>query len=609
MFRYENAKMFGLGMRKEGEPKEMPINLNSSGNPLPYTRISDDGKSRYRVEAALTPRDSFNHLWGQRSSFHVSSGTRAAGLYALDLDGESGTDWRTSAAYGIDLLHRILPNVVPFVEPGRSWPRKGGCYIWFRIRWSGLLPAERHLMELRLGRLLKALAPEPPAGVKFDRFVGRTSYFSDNPDFDRSYADSLSYDGCTLYWLIKNPRDPNGCWSSKRDVIDICMRMGATRDQAVAHLDQLLTRRSLLTQLDAYEKDKMFYGINGLVVDRNARFKMDYRLERRMRHFGLLVTRPCYAAFRGDRPNNLEEFLAWVDNAEGAVTLAKLKKAIAAYTVAQMPAVPTSGELAPSDHSEAELHMAALELQAQLDDELSISLDPTLHRPDSQIVKDPLEGAQERLSAMVRTQLRRHNGNVDAAVMDAVAWYEGPNGPATGQSEQEHARRVVRATQIASYWLDTFDPELCKGEWRCTPEVLPFSLLDIQDMEAKLGTIISPQDILRVHKGKASPPNLRVVATICCLMLTNIHTGNFQEVPMTSLSQGLKSFKMGRNNRVIATAKWVLEAAGLIQYVRGYSTTSHESQRWDLGPRAIVPAWAQPLVQRARAHTATGVAA
>ena len=300
--RCTRVNRFGIGIERENG-KHLPIHRNARKDPSPILGHSGKYQAPDRVG-----RHFHYHLAGLRPFFTVSSDHRWLALLTPEIDAsDDSIRFIETAAYAEGLV-KGLWGVTPWVEPGRSHPRKQGAYPRVVVDYGGVPAATRALTERLINRFLRARHPRGErSGYHLDGLKGTTAWAEEHPLFDAGLHHSVHpwrrgrhvnlgpvLDGCDDYWVPMH--------EAARTLRDL------TEDTENA-LD-LEAARDLITQLaqdflpisygEAYEKNRRFYGFVDGHFDRSRRFFPDPRLERQVVHRGLLVTAPCYG-----RPNDV----------------------------------------------------------------------------------------------------------------------------------------------------------------------------------------------------------------------------------------------------------------------------------------------------------------
>jgi|GEM_PF-5850883 len=472
MVRFQHPEWFGIGQTVEGTHKQLPIHANGKNHPHPNVRRNDDGVL-YRLPSRKMQRMRVRHLCGERALFHISRGDRPEALLALDIDGlDEGGDWRHAAQYGHQILAELARlaqlEIEAFAEPGRSWPRKGGAYLWIRVQYEDLSGPARWSFELRLNRLLKAIAATipSPAGVKFDALKGCTTFTYSNPRFDSQLAGSDSDRHMKLYEVSPD------VWLPKRSARKWLMAKGRSREEATLRLASLCTRWEVMSKEEAYTANRIFYGIRESEVDHTVRAKYCPELERIVRHRGILVTDPCYAAFSGHRENNVPDFIAWAN---------KPGISISAKTLAHiLPAEDASIQRARQWMEGSDIKPARktpTSVPTMLSTQPStLPYKSTNADNDMAIAETDCADPMERMRAWNRYHMRLTGGDVEKSAAMTVALYEGPGGPATGHSQAEHEERLDRARRHCERLAASFNPQYGKdgqdGVWLTRERIL-----------------------------------------------------------------------------------------------------------------------------------------
>jgi len=579
MKRFQKLSWFGVGIKKE-DSKHIPVHVNGKDNPCPSIfRDPKTRKPKIGKPMVMSHKHDRDHLQGVTPIFHVSRGDRRIALYGLDIDGDEPGDWLPAAKYGLRLLHTVLPDIEAFIEPGRSWPRKCGAYIWFRIDWQSTDPRERRRLERYLDRTLKRIAEtmSPPNGCKFDALKGTTSYTEPNPRFDPEFAASESDHIHEVFKVDEH------LWLPRHEARHYLKAQATEHGQKLtsAEANEIITdcpsRYEPMTRLQAYEAHQRFYKIN------NVKFIFQTELEKLRRHYGVLVTRPCWGAHSGQRPNNVQGFVAWSKCPAGQVTVAKLKKALAPYLDNTTP------KPACSKQPKTKSYTKTLVCDPESFDAL------TKNRSDFDVMLDPFTENHLRMCAAVRIEMRRFSKldpNAREMVIDRVVhWYE-TDGPATGHTAEEHQDRRERAGRIYDYFANTYD-----STKRCGSGKLWIDDLRIIECHTRHTGYIS-DCLIRTTCGPDRPPTRLQIAAVYLIMMKGIATGHNRYVSYDSIRGLLSCLNRSMSNQMIAHCIRILIATGQLEKTKNHSHTrgskSNHAIQYRLGARAYIPSWAEP---------------
>jgi hypothetical protein len=607
--RYIKSDFFGIGIVREEGAKAMPVHVNTPRNPLP---LINKRFSNYwtRKESRLNWRLMASHLTGRRSLFHVSAGTKKIAMLGLDIDGERSCSWQTAGDYGYQCLTQVFPTLVPFVEMGRSAPVKASAYAWFRILYGDTPGPVRAQIELELNRYIKSRFPSAPPGIKLDAIKGRSSFFMPNPKFDSAYAN-----------------DVDGTYKHREYLVDPALKLWLPYGQALAALERrdIHLAREAIKQLEVkwvphsnlqeYMRHRKYYGISNESgaprVDHKARIDRDLRLEHRLRFFGVLITHPCYKALSGERPNNLEDFLSWTNNPKGQLTVKRVLKVLPPDAIARIDNVSDAVRLRIYPKLPRPVLYPGVACPAGHD-----GTNPQTSTPgpelgelsDEQIAASPYFDNWERMCAMVRMGMRNFNGDAMGAAVQASQWYK-EFGLATGESPEEDEDRLERATRIAAFFADSYDPQ--KGVLNAAGRTGTFfTPQDLENRLPRLGQIITPEII---HEMRRSRKNLRInlsfIATVEAIFLMNIISGRpgdnsrqIGEIPNKWLEVMLKKFNKRYPSPSIAAAVHLLIFINQIVKVRKHWAGSKDGSpghccRYLIHPNADLPVWMAGLVK------------
>ena len=617
MKRYATHKDFGReGRPKPGKTKGTPYHVNTKQHPRPCIRTAANGR-KFQVEARLTRREDQGHFSGGPALFHKARSDRKTALYAVDVDGDSGVDWQVSAAYGREALRRLFPRLKTFDEPGRSWPHTGGAYSWLRVAWGRTPQPIIRLYELMLIRQLQKLAPPAPAGVeKLDEIKGRMTYKTRNPLFDAAYAAEPSGRRRKVDAVRVPPRQAaKMIWGRTaiplQDAViefendDSAWVEVKALQKALEDLPNLLDGLTLddlerehryreLTREEAYEQSKAFYMIDYETgeVDRSARFEHDPRLERHVRHMGVLVTRPCRNAWTAERENNIDAFCDWTDNPAGQITLKDVQAALpdswVAYAKAQERRLRQDDayqvrplpwhRLDPGDASKAlaaepQKPKAKKAQASQPREPRPITSDHELPAPAKGIDWLLLTTATPFASkqAASRIAVRFHHGDAVAATPTSVALYE-QYGPVTGDAEVDRMERLDDHGRFCEYWAALFDRELCGNG---TGSAFAVDPEDVAWMMDHLHACLPAYLIRFANEGHSRAAlDLETLATVLVIVQLAMHddVGELGAAPTKLIRRAAQRYLDRHVHRhTIAAAVWAFREAGLLTITRKHA--------------------------------------
>lgn len=557
MRKFERSNQFGVGMSTPSG-KHKPVHVNATKNPMPCVRRGNNGGLIGDV-MVWTKRRTDNHLRGLQPGFHVSRDDRNVILLGLDFDGELGSDLQDAANYARLLLESIGIDIDDmFVEPGRSYPNKGGCYVWIKIKWSNNTDGPtRRVYERALARRIKAASQQisPVPGIEYDDLKGTTSYIEDNPNFDPIFASGGSGRNHMVYEVGKD------VWLTKYEARKMLRGLGFTPSDIDDAINSMATKYEEKSNLKYYNDHKRFYAVD---VKKNGTpkvFHHDTRLEKTRRHFGVLVTKPCYGALSGDRPNNIAEFVNWANSKAGIITHGQLKKIIG-----------------PDGCNKIAMLLNPERVSKRQSRKYSTNFSES---HEEVVVEDDIDN-HSLLCNRVYKELRwlkSASPKAQAIVVErAVDWYE-QSGIATGDSPAEHAQRLDWAGRIAAFAAETFDAnKIGAGPFAITPErVATVS----QQLRGRI-----PKRLLPVVDGRRM--TYERLAMLLLAFTNNIARGNIGEVPHTSILGLLKDLGASISTSMLAASKKLLIQIGQLVVTRKHYAQANQCTKYLLGPRAII---------------------
>lgn len=588
MKRFEHSRMFGRELVHENGGKGTPIHVNSRRHPMPLIAVSERTGNKYRKPAELNWAMRRNHLLGTQAVFHLSPPRRYTSLMALDFDDVGGADYDESILAVRGILKDIWPDLVPFFEPGRSYPDKKGFYVWLRVRLDGFAPDVRKQIESPIQRVLEDRLVDLPPGIKFDGLKGTISYEYSNPAFDHEYA----------FEYVEGLRefDVHGDTEAGRYPLS---PMWLRWDQARKYLKEkrpdvcvhvLPYRYAPGPRVVAYETAKVFYGIGwDQEVDHEERFDPDPRLERIVRHYGTLVTAPCYKALSGERDNNIAAFRKWTDENRGLL-LWRDVKAILPCDMAEVFTARRVGNkaLGADAHEEATTaHHTTSTRQVCLDDiQMPASLPQPVDDANWRQLTDESEEQHVRYGAAARIALLYTEGDDNLALAVGLALVESSVGPATGE---RHSERVDHMDRCITFALQSFNLDAARAH--PSTQKLLFDEKLTASMESFLRQRVS--DVLlgtrQARKSAFSRFKWTTFTKLTLLLLHNIHTGNPGEVPVKSLAKGMKELKSSVPNSVIKMYMELLRQACVVIKVANHSADNGRCARYALHDAAELP--------------------
>ena len=589
---YVNSERFGLEFGGGPGIKGQPRPANPKNDPR-HRVIPGYHGGKVRETRRLTTSRMLQHLRGERALFDYATHDRLEVQYAIDIDGEPGGDYQTIIEWAKACFAKVLPSVTPFAEKSRGG---NGVYLRFGVKYPPSTdgPARRRAEQALHEKFTEAFV-EPPAGAKYDRVIGTTSYVEDNPNYDPALARSIAPDTGRQMDLVEVDEVELGLIAASPLAIDHPVILAAERDgklwvrktlaDAVAEdFPQLapgIADRPIkhdwsdITEAEVYERHKSFYGIgrNGQ-VNSKAKFNRREELEPHVTRHGQLGTSPCYGAWRGDRPDNLMAYLFWREDGEGVVDPAILKEVIGTAWKKAPPAPE------PTTHAE------------NIDD---VGEPPTGPGLDELIFADPTADRWSRYSAAVRIAMRRARGNTEQAEAIALAMWESAGGPSDGP---RHPERIERVQRMVSWWAATFDPSKAGsgGIW--------FDESDVMAMERKLRGRISREEMsaARFQRGRDAKGRLccrrltyDMLAWAACFVVKNATTGNRGEVPHKSIRKGLEHRGYRANGSTVTAMLDLLRDTDLIRWRwQGWSSRhTHHCRQVVLIGKIMRPKWAE----------------
>ena len=591
---YVQVERFGLEFGGGPGIKGKPRPANPKNDPRPHVTKGYNG-GKVRKPWRLTKPRMLQHLRGERALFDYANPARLEVQYAIDIDGDPGSDYQAIVEWAKACFSKVLPGVTPFVEPGRSYPNKPGAYLRFSVKYppSTAGPARRRAEQALHEQFAEAFV-EPPAGAKYDRLIGTTTYTEPNPNYDPALARSIAPDTGRQMDLVEVDEVELGLIAATPLAIDHPVILAAEHDgklwirktlanavaedfpQLVPGIAKRPTKRawSDITEAEAYQRHQRFYGIgkNGQ-VNNKAQFNCREKLEPHVTRHGQLGTSPCYGAWRGDRPDNLLAYLYWRNDGEGVIDPATLQNLIGTAWK-KAPPVPD-----PTAHAK--------------------DIDRPCKTPgsglDYAILHDPTADRWARYGAAVRIALRRARGNTEQAEAIALAMWESDDGPSDGP---RHPERVERVQRMVAYWAATFDPSKAgsNGIW--------FSESDVMAMDQKLRGRISREEMsaARLQRGRDAKGRLRcrrltydMLAWVACFTIKNAVTGNRGEVPHHSILAGVRDRGYAVNGSTVTAILDLLRDTDLIRWrwQGAYSRHSHHCRQVLLIGKMMRPKWAE----------------
>lgn len=595
MLQYGSTVRFGREWRRPGQIKGVPLHVNTRKHPCPKLARGGKSKRLYRKPDQHTLADSINHVTDGNALFHVSRHDRHVSLYGLDIDSppvaELGPEvdahvlWQTAIRFGRRLLNSLFPGVESFGEPSRSFPRKGGAYVWFCVDWAGMPQRRRKRYERALGRRLKEVAHslECPAGLTFDDMKGRGTYTYANPAYDQEWAETLSgiqgkvkevavcseemsriltaglrpdassFDAMRATLIAVRVLDEEVVdgqtwhWISVSDVAEVTELVGMP-------LVEMKKRDGYkeLTCVECYQKAKCFYGISqdGQRCDRRERFTAIPALEPTLRNHGVLITAPCYHALSRERDNNIEAFLVWNELPRRVVSCSDLRGVLSDDEVeaiernrrergsrrflkskaANTTALRALRDSANPPHAGREPTEAEHQLMGRVD-----ALVPYC----GQQLRDLGLSSQNRYAqaavAALHLVCSECSGeldkvqDIDRVIEVSLHLVQHPDGPADDDfpddgptpAECNARRRRLRAI-LMSGLLEDFDPS--KSPVSQTRSVPPrwLTAADVDWVEAQLADLVSDDDIEQRRLAEPKTPRRRTTRRQMAVVLTSM---------------------------------------------------------------------------------------
>ena len=654
---------FGIGVERENG-KHLPIHRNARTDPSPISGHSGKYQAPDRVG-----RHFHYHLAGLRPFFTVSSDHRRLALLTPEIDAsDTSVKFSETAVYAAGLV-KGLWGVTPWVEPGRSHPRKQGAYPRVVIDYGGVPAATRALTERLINRFLRARYPRGErSGYHLDGLKGTTAWAEENPLFDARLYHSVHpwrqgrhvnlgpvLDGCDDYWVPMHEaaRTLRDLTEDTENALDL----GAARDLITQLPQEFLS----ISYGEAYEKDRCFYGFVDGHFDRSRRFCPDPRLEHQVVHRGLLVTAPCYG-----RPNDVAAFkdclggtpLGWkhlisvlppehvevlrehrlaikageredahrmarealnhsrssrctVRPAKGVSGVPVVKDGDAARVSSPPAAEPVNPEIGPEGKGNLPPDQSGHPLSDRLID-TAVVLRRAGRSSDAEVAGDPTAEPFDRWLAMTRMCLRQSGGDVRQTAQMVAAWWEGPEGGATGHSPGEHAERLERFTRLAKFTLGTFDvdkgssakPKSGDGSFWLTRE-------RIEAMGPDMDRLIPQEwrdEAAAGHRHAQPLTSVRLAAVYGAIvrLASTVAKGHghhtLGDAPNRGICGLLKTLGMSVTSSTLAALKGLLQRANLIALTRAHyhpgnpSEGTGRSAAFAVNTSIYCPAWAEPYI-------------
>lgn len=601
-----STSAYGLeGKRETPDGKGMPCPVNHTKHPRPRVVPNRNNKGHHREVRLRTKYDVARHLIGKKALFNVARPDRRLAEYVIDIDDfEDQTDltYDYAAGWARECFASALPGIIPFIEPSRSYPRKIGLYARFRLNWGRISdPEARRRIEMELSRRFAEAFFDAPPGLSYDRMSGMIRYRTVNPKYDPVLAESTSGRQSQMQVVQLTPAmsdflfGPGDYGISIASQLGICPLEVSDADIHTAHisaadaeelrkhypymlLPEPTTEWVRLTMLEAYEKEKTFYGLEGDKIDRDARFHHRPVLEPEVEHFGTLITGACFACQRGDRPNNLYEYFDWTEGEQGVASLKHLKDFIGKDRLKELrdpPAKPEPDEsIGPARISTPGTGI------------------------DHELLADPNVEPASRYAAGARSAVREAETREEAVELCLQKW-ESEEGPSDGD---RHDERVSRAERFVDHALEDYDEKahVKKGEVWFDADA------DVETLAADLQQIIPEGDLhqARVEHGYTPKGRLRcgrltyrLVAHTACWLLKGWATGNIGEVPMKAIRQGLAYHGIAVNGSTVSAIFGLLARHGLVQAVGKWA--KGQCRKWLVRSTALLRPWLGQLPQEA----------
>lgn len=600
--RTARANRFGREMGGGKGVKGRPVHRNTRTDPLPHTKLSQDGQATYRDKATTTKKTDRDHGIGKRALFHVSNGNGREQRYALDFDGDGSVPYEKRAEAIRRVVAKLWPSLLPFIETSRS---RTGVYVWLRVRMPHVDPLLANLVERIVNRELKERLHHKRDPLHLDAIKGCAAYEVPNPHFDDVLAHSLLPKAVTQFEV-----EP-GEWMERREAKRYLRAVGSHRE-----LGDLPTRQELVekTRLELYERDKLFYGLSYETgeKDRKARFSFNKRLERTWKAFGVLITDICYG-----QPERLDEATAWLNNKAGCITLQQFVRFIPAWAQDIIKQV-RDHKLGHRDAYEQYLSRKkdrpakaagprSTPAVVAATSGPAMTVPHAAHVPlppgdrDAACLKSP--NCWDGYGASARLIFRQVGCSPQTQSL-AMALYE-QHGQATGFDDYDREKRWNDIGRCVDHWALTFDPKLAKAR---RGEALD-SLLYVKHLNAIARELDAriPRFVIEHHcanRPKSKTPitetrevMLRVLAVVLGHTAHNIHTGKLRQVPCNNPLVGLraenarrrraKKKKLPSDEKHSAAAVEILEAAGMLVVTRRHHAQARQCTQRALGKTAL----------------------
>jgi hypothetical protein len=515
-----------------------------------------------------------------------------------------------------------LWGIEPWLEPGRSYPSKQGCYARQLLDFRGIPAATRNLSERLTNRFVKSLHPAGERdGYKLDGLKGTTTWCDPNPNYDPVYAAQICPSAAAGVADVAEAIGGETQWLRPYEARRLLRALGHSPEEASQIVELMPRSWEAMTEQEAYERAKRFYGLESGRHDRTRRIRYDVRLEPVVRHYGLLVTAPLYG-----RPHDLPAFarfmngprLTWAkwiavlprqqvsllrehrdatkagDKVE-AMRIAK--ETLRAGRTSKTAVIQGPGSV-PSDNHKSTSHGLDVDPGPAA---TPAALVPHVRGcPDHETASDETAAPIQRWLAMLRICLRRTHGKMEPAAQMTCRWWR--NVGATGDSEAEEAERLERFLRLAAYPAQTFDEakNQPRGEFRMTRDRAVEMAPDMDRLVPQAMRTQAAAD----HPHAEPLTSLRIAGVYGVFLraVSTVAKGWGDEalcdVPSTDIKAMLRKLHMSMNPSTIAAITNLLIQVQLIHRVRRHFRPPGGRSRGRCAAYVInlglyCPAWAE----------------
>lgn len=605
MRRTLHSQWFGIGITPEGGGKASPRHRNTRHNPRPCSRRSQVTGTHFGVPDTWG-RYARRHLAGEQALFELSRCDRRTARYTLDIDAtESAVRYSDTSQLGRRIAAECWSINQPWVEPGRSYPTKQGAYTRFLVDWRGIAPQTRRLAETLVNRELRRRYPrDSRMGFHLDGLKGLTTYVEPNPRFDHDFAMSYEeHEGERFVNIAPLLDGHEANWVRPFDARRLLRLLG--RSKVADLVAGLETQWCPVSRLDHYRCRKLFYGFgDGGVRDRQARIAFDPRLEEARRHFGTLVTAPCYG-----RPAEVQRLAIWHDQQWGRITW---RSFIGILPLDQQQAIRQGWTSLGQRRRRPDCPVLMSGSAGNTDDAgyvdrggasggqvrgvVSTLRDRTRFSSDIEVMNSQDDDPIEQMRAANRVHMRQANGDIERTVALTLEWYEGPAGPATGMSTAEQDQRVDRIRRHTEKLAETFRP-MQRGQGLIARISADNVVSTGEELWPLIPTHIRDFAIANHPNARSLTPRFLAGVYIAVVLGVISNDGN---VSRRWIQTCLSAFGTSRSTTTIACATAILHMARLIVMMRDYSAPETRTDRgqcrnWQVNRRRFWPGWASAL--------------